>query len=84
MLLALTAVPLMAFGAWLIATAGGSLPQVSWLFGSMSIGAGLIDAFFTTLMVWRIGTSVPRVLLVHSAGLTFVGLAAWLLLLRGG
>jgi len=75
-LLGLTALPVMAYGVWLIATAGGSLPQVALLLGAVAIAIGLVDLLVTTLMASRLGTSVPRLLVIHSVGLvSVVGLA---------
>lgn len=71
-LLGLTALPVI----WLIATAGGSLPQVALLLGAVAIAIGLVDLLVTTLMASRLGTSVPRLLVIHSVGLvSVVGLA---------
>lgn len=70
---------MVAFGAWLMATAGGGLPQVTMLFGLLAIGAGLVDALVTTLVASRVGTSLPRLLVVHSAGLVVVAASAFAL-----
>ncbi|MBL8938213.1 MAG: hypothetical protein JNM69_26855 [Archangium sp.] len=78
-LVAITAGPMMALGVWLFATARGGLPQVPMLFGLIAIGAGLVDALVTTLVASRVGTSLPRLLVVHSVGLVVVTTSAFAL-----
>jgi hypothetical protein len=68
-LLALSALPLAGFGVWLISTARGSLPQVQVLFGVVALGVALLDLTLTTVVASRVGTTLPRLVVIHALGL---------------
>ncbi len=76
--LTFTSLPLFLFGARLVLTAGGTLPQVAMVLGLVAIVAALGYAALTSVVVWKFAHTVPRVVATHATGVVMGVLALFL------